>query len=326
VTAADAEEREGETDSRAAAGSARTGSARPGVAHKAGPGPWTVRLSIALLCLIWGSTYLVIAEGLEDLPPFLSAGVRFSLAAVVFAALAPRLARREGGERPTLGLVLAMGVCNIGCGYGLVYWSETRLPSGLVSVLWAIFPLMMALAAHRWLPSERVNRRQYAGFLVGFGGVVALFLTDVRTLGPEAVPAAALLLLSPLSYAVGTTAIKRHGEHTSSVYLNRNGMAVGAAVLLSLSLLFERGAEVRWTPSAVGSILFLALVGTVVTFGLYFWLMRYAPAYLLSLIAYVTPALALLEGATLADEPVTANTWLGTGLVLAGVGIVRLGR
>jgi len=286
------------------------------------PSAATSAVLVAVLCLIWGSTWLVIKEGLVDLPAFFSAGVRFAVAALLMSVIAAFAARREGGTRPTLGLSLAMGICNFGLSYGLVYWAERVLPSGLVSVLWAIFPLQMAICGHLALPGERLRGKQWFGLVLGFAGIGLLFLTDLRELGPEAVPAGLLLLLSPTVSSLGTTIVKRYGTGTNSLQLNRNGMWIGTLVLLGAALVFERDATIRFTPRAALSVLYLAVIGTVLTFGLYFWLMRFAPAYLLSLIAYITPVIALALGASVGGEPLMLHTIMGAAIVFVGVAFV----
>jgi len=289
------------------------------------PSPLRLFLLTGLLCLIWGSTWIVIQGGLEDLPPFGSAAARFTLAALAMSALAVWLGEREGGGRPGLRLSLVLGLLNFGGSYGIVYWTEARLPSGLVCVLWAVYPMMQAIAGHVALSTERVAPAQAAGFALGFGGVAALFATDLVGIGPAALPAGAVLLCSPLISAVGTTYVKKHGSHTSSLRLNRNGMWIGAAFLWGASLLTERGASVHVGPRAVLSVLYLCLFGTVMAFGLFFWLLRHAPANQLSVIAYVTPLIALTLGVTVGDEPVTAWTLVGLGAILAGVWLVHRG-
>lgn len=261
----------------------------------------------------------MIQGGLRDLPPFTSAAARFWLAGAVMALAARVLGRREGGAAPATWLWIVMGTTNFAVSYGLVYWAETRLPSGLTAVLWAVFPLLMALATRWFLKGARLAPTQWLGFVVGFAGVVALFWTDVGRFGSGAVTAGIVLLGSPLVSAVGTTVVKRHGAQTSSLLLNRNGMLLGAALLSSLAFATERGAPARWSAPAVASIAYLALVGTSLTFGLYFWLMRYADAYKLSLISYVTPTIALLLGAAVGGEPLRGTTFIGAALVLAGV-------
>jgi len=287
-----------------------------------GPGPVLILVLVGMLCLIWGSTWLVIKEGLTALPPFTSVGVRFVLAGTIMAALAPFLVPREGGARPTTMINLVQGFGGIAACYGLVYWAETVLPSGLVSLLWAVFPMMLAGCSTIALKGERVTARQWAGFSLGFTGVVVLFVTDLRELGSGAVPAGLLLLLSPAVCAASTVYVKRHGQNTSSVLMNRNGMWIGGFALLLVALFTERDADIEWTRTAIASVAYLTLVGTVFTFGVFYWLLRYAPAHLLGLIAYVTPVIALTLGATLRDEPVGWHTLLGAGLVLGGIGLV----
>jgi drug/metabolite transporter (DMT)-like permease len=281
-----------------------------------------INLLVALLSLIWGSTWVVIKTGLEDLPPLTSAGVRFVLASAVMIAIAPRLQRAEGGEAPAAWIWVTVGTLNFGISYGIVYLSETVLPSGLVSVLWSVFPLLMAASGHWLLPSERLRARQWVGFVAGFAGVVLLFRTDVRSFGPEALPMALLLLLSPAISVVGQVVLKRFAEGSSSALMNRNAMCLGAAILLLAGFAREREAEMAWTGSAIFSIVYLALCGTVVTFSLYFWLLRYAPAHRLSLVAYLTPAIALTLGAVFGGEPITLYTLAGTATILLGVLLV----
>jgi drug/metabolite transporter (DMT)-like permease len=162
--------------------------------------------------------------------------------------------------------------------------------------------------------------------VVGFAGVALLFATDLTSLGAEAVPMGLLLLVSPLAAAVGNLTVKRLGGGTSSVLLNRGGMLLGGVLLASLALATEDAGAARWSAAAIGSILYLSLIGTVVAFGLYFWLLRYAPAHQLALIAYVTPVIALALGVVLAAEPFGPSTLAGAALILSGVGLVMRPR
>ena len=290
------------------------------------PSRRVVGLLVFVLCLIWGSTWLVISEGLRDLPPLTSLSARFVIAAFVLALIARPLARVEGGERPTWDITLIYAILVLAIPYAAIYWAETRLPSGLVSVLWSIFPILLAVCAHFLLPAERMRRRQWFGLVLGFAGVTSMFWTDVRAIGPGAVPAGLVLLVSPLASAIGTPLIKRRNANTSSAYLNRDGMFVGALIVSFLALAFERGRPIELTGQAVFSVVYLALVGTVLAFGLYFWLLRHAPATFLSLIAFVIPGVALTLGAVFGGETVGLHTLLGLGLILGGLAFVVLGK
>jgi drug/metabolite transporter (DMT)-like permease len=196
------------------------------------------------------------------------------------------------------------------------------IPSGLAAVLWAIFPMLMAVLGHFLLPGERLAAGHWLGFVLGFVGVTLLFLTDLRGIGPAAIGAGAVFMLSPLTAAIGNTLVKRYGERFSSLLLNRGGLIIAMLVLWVVALPLERGMPLRWSGMAVFSVVYLAVFGTVVTFGLYFWSLRYAAAHKLSLIAYVIPALALFLGWALGDEAVGPRTITGAALILLGVALV----
>jgi drug/metabolite transporter (DMT)-like permease len=264
----------------------------------------------------------VIKEGLRDLPAFSGAAYRFTIAAAIFVVAARWLHRLEGGEQPPRRLVLAMGTLNFAVSYGIVYWAETVIPSGLASVLWGVFPMLMALSGHVFLPGERLDRRSFAGFVLGLVGVVVLFATDLRDIGPEALGLGALLLCSPLAATIGQTIIKRDGGRSSATLLNRNAMVLGAVLLWCAALIGEDPFAIAWTRRAVLSVAYLAAMGTVVTFGVYYWLLRWVPSNKLALIAYVTPALALWLGWALGGEALHPSTLAGTLLVFAGIALV----
>ncbi len=291
-----------------------------------GPSPRAANLWIALLCLIWGSTWFVIRGGLDDLPPLTSAAARFLVAGLAMAVVAQAWAGREGGGRPPAWLWLVLGTCNFAISYGIVYTTETVLPSGLVALLWGVFPMLQALAAHLYLPGERMRRAQWFGMALGLAGLAMLFATDLRSFGARGIPAALVLFVSPLVSVVGNTLVKRHGGGTSSLVLNRNAMVFGAVLLSIAAGACESQVGVTWTGSAIATVLYLALIGTVVTFGLYFWLMRYIDAQRLSLIAYVTPAVALTCGSLFRGEPLRPSTLAGAGSILAGVVLVVRGH
>jgi drug/metabolite transporter (DMT)-like permease len=280
-----------------------------------------VGLLLGLISLVWGSTWLVIRVGIRDVPPLTGAGIRFILAGAVMSLLAPAIVRREGGGRPPLTAVLLQAGCQFCANYALVYWAETVLPSGLVCVLWSAFPLMMALLGHFVTGSEPLVARKWAGLVVSFAGIVLLFATDLRAVGSGAVGMGLAVLLAPAAVAVSTTYVKRYAAGSSSVILNRDSMLLGGVMLLVMALLFERDREISLTPAAVGSILYLSLAGTVLTFGVYLWLLRTVPAYRMSLTSYATPVIALFVGAVFGGEALGSSTLAGTALVLAGVGL-----
>ncbi|PRQ04100.1 putative inner membrane transporter YedA [Enhygromyxa salina] len=276
---------------------------------------------MVVLCVIWGSTWFVIKDGLERLPPFLSAGARFVVAGVIMAGASVVLGEREGGEDPPAWLWVVVGTSNFALSYGVIYVVQQQLPSGLVSVLWAVYPLMMAVCGHVFLPGERLRPIHWLGFLFGFSGMLLLFQGDLASFGGQGRQLALLLLISPAASAVGTTLLKRHGAQMSSLRINRNAMLLGGAQLLGISTLCAEPLTQGWSPAAIAGMLYLAVFGTVVTLGLYYWVLRYVPASRLSLIAFVTPTIALAIGWAVADEPIYWTTIVGAASIIAGIAI-----
>ncbi len=273
------------------------------------------------MCLIWGTTWLVVKKGVEDLPPFTAAAIRMAIAAIAMAGVAAVFAKRESGTRPALWLSAIMGIGNFAVTYGIVYSASRVLPSGVIALLWAVFPMFMAIASHFYLDGEKLRPVQWLGFLVGFIGV-AFLEADLDEFGEAAPGMALLVLLSPLAACISTAIVKKHGSKVSSNLLNRDGLLISVIPLFALAAVFERDADIEWTNFAIFSVGYLALMGTVVTFGIYYYLLRYAPAYKLSLIAFITPAIAMAVGTLFGNETATTHIWIGAVLILAGVVLV----
>lgn len=278
-------------------------------------------LAIALLCLVWGSTWYGIRVCLQEQPPLTSAALRFLLAAIAMAMVTPMLRRREGVPAPPTWLWCTSGLCNFSACYGILYVAELVVPSGPAAVLWGIFPLLMA-ATGAWFLGERLTMPQLLGTLIAFAGIVTVFFGRLGDLDSGNLGYALLLLLSPLAACIGTTLVKKYGSATSSVVLNRNGMFLGAATLAVAAFALERPGDATWSASGVAALLYLALFGTTMTFGIYFWLLRSTPASRLALITYVTPVIAMLLGALAGDGEMDGNAWAGTALVVAGIAMV----
>jgi drug/metabolite transporter (DMT)-like permease len=236
-------------------------------------------------------------------------------------------AAREGGGRPPASVVWAHGLTQFAFNFGVVYTAETIIPSGLVAVLWAVFPIFVALGGHFVTGTERLDARKWFGIALSFAGVAALFATDLARIDTAAVRMGLWVLLAPLSVSVSTLMIKARASGSSSLVLNRDAMLIGAAVLGAIAFAREAPLAVVWTLPAVLSVLYLALVGTVVTFGTYMWLLRFVPAYRMSLTSFVIPVVALLFGTVFGGEPFGARTLFGTALVLGGLALsTRVGR
>jgi drug/metabolite transporter (DMT)-like permease len=281
-------------------------------------------LAYILLCLIWGSTWLFIRIGLQDMPPFTSLAIRLVPALLFLLIL---LWRRRTALRPLLShpwRVLQVGLLVYPGSYGLVYWGEQHVSSGLAAVVFSVMPFFVALFAWRLLPGERAAPRAIVGLVLGFGGLVVIYWEQLtlgsteRLLGMLAITASALIA------AFNTVTIRRWLGAIPAVALATWTVAAGAAIIPFYALLGESGSHVQWTPSAVGAALYLGVLGSGVSFVLYFHLLARISALTMSLITFVTPIIALTLGAFFDYEALGSRAWLGTGMVLGGVLLAAL--
>jgi drug/metabolite transporter (DMT)-like permease len=279
--------------------------------------------TFVLLCLIWGTTWAAIKLQLRGIPPFAGVALRFGLASVVLLALAPRFGVRFGATRRERVLWVAIALLSFCGSYGLVYWAEANgVPSGLAAVLFATFPLLTAALAHGLLPGERLSVQGVAGMLVGLGGLCLLFSEDFARLGGEHVARnSAILLLAPFVSAVANVAAKRWGHDVHPISLSAVPMGLTAVLMGAFALVVERNRPILPDLRAWAALVYLAIFGSAVTFSLYYWLLRHLPVTRVSLIAYLTPMLAVVIGTVWLHEPLTGRLGAGSGLVLAGVAL-----
>jgi drug/metabolite transporter (DMT)-like permease len=271
----------------------------------------------ALLCVIWGSTWLVIKVGYGGLGPFNVAALRFLVAAAVLAALVPVLGARWPHGRAEWRLVAVVGVALFAADYGLIYWAEQYIDSGLTAILFATLPLVTLLLAHLYVPGERITPRRLTGTLVAVIGVVALFAGRVRVDPATTVPMLAVVAAGVCA-AIAGVASKRHGHALHPAALNAPAMLIGAAILGVASVLNGDGVAVPRDAGTWAAIGYLAIAGSVITFLIYFSLLKTWSVTSLSFISVFTPAVALLLGFVFRAERLSGVMALGTILILGG--------
>jgi drug/metabolite transporter (DMT)-like permease len=270
----------------------------------------------AVLVVVWSSTWVAIKFGLEDTPPLLGAGVRFVLAGAVLLAVAVAQ-RRVLHTDWRLAALLAL--LPFAAAYGLIYWAEQYITSGLAAVLFGVMPLYVAMMATGLLPEERIDRRLIFGVAVAIGGLVVAFGEAINLGSERALLGALAVLAAPLASASGTIAVKLRAARLDAIVLNGWAMLGGGAALLVVSGPIESWGEAVWSAQAFAAIGYLALPGSALTFVLLTLLLRELPAVTMSYLPLLLPFGALLFGAALYDEPLTGPAVLGGALVAAGL-------
>jgi drug/metabolite transporter (DMT)-like permease len=279
------------------------------------------------LCLIWGSTWLFIKLGLRDLPPFTFAGLRFLLASAILWAIV--IARRR--PLPKTGrdwLKLAwMGSITFALNYGLIFWGEQHISSGLAAVLQAMIPAFGLIFAHFYLPNERLTARKLAGVATGVAGVGLIFYDQMKIEGMAALQGGVALLLSSVCAAYSNVFIKGRCQHIDSSVIAAGQMVWGVFPLLTLGAVLEGDPfDHRWSMRSALALVYLALIGSVLAFLLYFWLVTKIEVTKTMLISLVTPVTALLIGWLALDERLSWRVAAGSAAILAGIGLIVFQR
>ncbi len=270
------------------------------------------------ISLVWGSTWLAIKVGLESISPVFGVAFRFTLAALVLYAILRLRGERLSFTRDTLTVFLVLGVSSFSLPFVLVYWGEQYVSSGLASILFATYPFVVATFSHLFLPGERLNAFKVSGTLLGFAGIIVIFWTDLST-GSSGFPGMIAIVLSTILQGMSLVVVKRTAKQIPPVQLTLGGMLVSVVILWAMAFALEDPSALRFDSAGVGSILYLGTFGSVLTFVVYYWLLKRVEALFLSLTALITPILAVILGAMFLDEVLGSRVYAGASMVLFGI-------
>jgi drug/metabolite transporter (DMT)-like permease len=278
-----------------------------------------------VLALIWGSTWLFIKLGLEDLPPFTFAGIRFVIAAIILLIVIAVRRRPLPRDWRDWALIAGTGFLAFSINYGLLFWGEQRTSSGLAAILQTIIPVFGLILAHLHLPEERITWPKFIGVILGIAGVALIFSNQMETGGPSAFQGSLAIVVGAFGAAYSNVLIKSRGGRLDYAMLAAGQMIFGLVPLLIVGTLFEGNPlRLRWTPLALLSLFYLALVGSAIAFLLYYWLVRHMEVTKTMLIALVTPLIAVSLGMLVRGEELTWQIAAGGVCIMAGIGVIVL--
>jgi drug/metabolite transporter (DMT)-like permease len=276
----------------------------------------------AVLGFVWGSTWLFIKVGLQDLPPFTFAGVRFAIALVPLALFLwiRRLPMPRG--RGEWALLSTTGLISFAAGYGLVFWGEQYISSGLTALLFTTYPFFGLILAHFFLPSEPLSSRKLAGVVLGVIGVAVIFAGELKVQGSAGLWGGVAVLLSAALSPLSGVLVKKWGGHLDPVVVSVWQMGFGGLPLLALGLLFEPSPlDYPWTPKALFSLFYLALVGTSLAFVLWYKLIQSTEVTRAQAMPLINTLVAALLGWLVLDEKFGVRGAAGGAAVLLGLGL-----
>jgi drug/metabolite transporter (DMT)-like permease len=289
------------------------------------PRAWKVLLAFSIIYFVWGSTFLAIRVGVREVPPFLLAGMRFLVAGLVLfgwmrARGTPSPTRREWGGATLLALLIFV------CDYGLLFWAERRVPSGVAAVMLATIPVFMSLSEIIILKTQRLTIRLAAALVVGISGVAVLVSHSVSFGDAPIDPVGACALIAAAISWSAASALTRKVPLPAEKAMSSGVQMLSGGILLVLAagLLgeFRRFQMQAVSAKAWLALAYLIVAGSIVGFTAYVWLIHHESPTKVGTYAYVNPVVAVLVGYFFGGEALGPRTIAGAALVLVSVVVI----
>ena len=282
-------------------------------------------LAFAIIYFVWGSTFLAIRVGVREVPPLILAAMRFLVAGLVLYGWMIARGERSPNARQWMAASL-ISILIFVLDYGLLFWAEQRVPSGIAAVMLAMIPVFMALSEIIFLRTQRLTFRLALALLIGIGGVAVLVSRSLNLGGTpvDSVGAVALIVAS-MSWSVSSVFARKLPLPDSKVMSSGAQMLAGG-VFLTLTAA-ALGEFRNFHPSAVSrgawlALLYLIVAGSIIGFTAYVWLIHHESPTKVGTYAYVNPVVAVLVGYFLGGEALGLRTILGTVFVLISVLVI----
>jgi drug/metabolite transporter (DMT)-like permease len=286
---------------------------------------WKTLLAFAIIYFVWGSTFLAIRIGVQEVPPLLLAAMRFFVAGLVLYVWMIARGERSPTARQWMSASL-LGFFIFVVDYGCLFWAEKRVPSGIAAVMLATIPAFMALSEIIFLRTQKITTRLALALAIGIGGVAVLMSRSLNLGGaPIDTAGAAALIIASMSWSISSVLTRKVALPPSKVMSSGAQMLAGGVFLILAAAAF--GEFRNFHPSTVSrgawlSLLYLIVAGSIVGFTAYVWLIHHESPTKVGTYAYVNPVVAVLVGYFLGGEALGPRTILGTLFVLVSVVVI----
>jgi drug/metabolite transporter (DMT)-like permease len=293
------------------------------------PPLWKTLLAFGFIYFVWGSTYFAIRVGVHEVPPLMFAAMRFFLAgAAVYGWTMMRSERAPTARQWVSASILAFLIF-VG-DYGLLFWAEIRVASGIAAVMMATIPVFIALGEIVFLGTQKLTGRLVIALLVGIAGVAVLTIRTLNLSGVPVEPLGALaLIVAAMNWGIATILTRKLELPPSMVVSSGAQMLAGGIMLFAFSAMF--GEFGRFDVGAVSSgawwaLAYLVVVGSIIGYTAYVWLLHYQSPTKVGTYAYVNPVVAVVVGYFLGGEELGMRTVVGTALVVVSVVMITTAR
>ena len=283
-----------------------------------------VYLAYAIVSIVWGSTYLAIRVGVQEMPPFWMAGTRFLVAGMIIGAYALLKGHRLPSDLRTWGWLVLSGMLILGVAVGGMFWAEQYLDSGLAALLACLSPLLMALYGSLGREGDRLTLLLVGGLVIGLLGVGILVDPAWTTgAGRFSLYAVLVIIVGGNAWSGGSVMAKRTLKEVSPLVSSAIHSLAGAAFLLILDIIFYGGSWPSASPWAWISLGYLTLFGSVIAYSSYVSLLTHMAPAKAGTFTYINPVVAVFLGWLVLDEAVSLRIILGGVVILLGLFMVR---
>lgn len=280
-----------------------------------------------ILCLIWGTTWIFIKVGLDDLPPITFATSRFLLAVIILFVVI-RVQRIPLPKTAKEWRLIALtGVLQFSINYSMVFWSEQYITSGLAAVLQTMITVFGLILAWFFLPNERITKLKIFAVGLGIVGVTVIFIDQLKVQNLMAFLGSVGIVIGAYAAAQASILVKAKGGAFHPAALVFGQMICGLPLIIVYSLIAEGNPlNFNWTWSAVICVLYLTIAGTIAAFWLYYWLLGKIESTKAMMISLVTPLIAVIVGAIVLGERLPTQTFFGGLLIISSIGLIVFRR
>ncbi|MBN2571144.1 MAG: EamA family transporter [Ignavibacteriales bacterium] len=276
------------------------------------------------ISIIWGSTWLAIKFGLYSFTPFFSIGLRFFFASVLIFIIMKFRGMTLQIDFLSLKLYLALTFFSFVIPFGLVYWAEQFIDTGLASILFAVYPFFIIIFSYLFLPDEKIGMLKIIGVTLGFVGIIIIFFEDFNIDFSNDLVGMLFVMLSAVLQASIAVLIKKCGQHLNPITMNFLPLLSSGIILLFVGYFLEDRSYWKFDFNGILSVSYLAIFGTVVAFTSYYWLLKRMNIVVLSMNALITPVVAIILGWIILFEKFSLFDIIGSCIVLIGILFVNL--
>jgi drug/metabolite transporter (DMT)-like permease len=286
----------------------------------------TAYFALAVVCVLWGTTFLALRIGVMDVPPFLFSALRQGIAGILltgalllFTSL--RLPSKQHLAEQALG-----GFFLVVVGNGLVGYAEVHVPSSIAAIICSMMPVWVILINLFVSGEERPTFPVIMGLTIGLAGIILIFGENLADFGNSAYAwGIAIIFISNMGWAYGSVRLKKKNQQSNAILNAGLQMLFGGLMLVPVSLIFDDYSNINWTTGATSSLIYLIFFGSIAAYGSYSYAVKKLPMTIVSLYAYVNPIVAMILGALLLGEKFNMRMGIAMIVVIAGIYIVNKG-